>query len=464
VDPVTGIISTLAGSNVYGHSGDGGLAVNANLLGPVSVEVDTQHNLYVLEYDEPRLRKINASDGIINTIAGTGGIGFTGDGDLATLATFNYPTGTVLGFNGSIYIADISNNRVRKLTTTKPQTPELSEINVAMLPEFPCEGTELKFTATIINPGSQQQFQWYINNIPAGTNNATFTTTEAVTGDLVKCVYTSTHCSGEEVIESSEFPVLYGSGTTPSVSLTSTAAKVCPGESITISASVQNGTNVTYQWYKNDVAVGSNLPQFTYSPDVVNDMIRCDISSEGCGGGVISSETVSVGSYETPLVSVTPEQVSVRPGSTVELSANVVGPLSEFMWVTSEPLVDDNVLNVTTTPVVKSHPVIFVGKTIDGCLVKDTSNISIFIKMAMPNAFSPNRDGKNDVFRIPPDVTLQLEEFSVFDRWGKKIFTTSDITKGWTGEDAVSGTYVYMITGEIEGKKVLFKGTVVLTR
>jgi len=45
----------------------------------------------------------------------------------------------------------------------------------------------------------------------------------------------------------------------------------------------------------------------------------------------------------------------------------------------------------------------------------------------MPNAFTPNGDGKNDVFRIPPDATLNLEEFSIYDRWGAKIFSTKNV-------------------------------------
>ena len=62
------------------------------------------------------------------------------------------------------------------------------------------------------------------------------------------------------------------------------------------------------------------------------------------------------------------------------------------------------------------------------------------------------------------NVTFKLDEFSVFNRWGKKIFTTADISKGWTGYNADNGIYVYMITGTLEGKKTVFKGALVLAR
>jgi hypothetical protein len=68
------------------------------------------------------------------------------------------------------------------------------------------------------------------------------------------------------------------------------------------------------------------------------------------------------------------------------------------------------------------------------------------------------------VFRIPANVTFQLDEFSVFNRWGKKIFATTDISEGWDGNNAVNGTYVYMISGELDGKKTVFKGSFVLAR
>ncbi|MBN9384943.1 MAG: gliding motility-associated C-terminal domain-containing protein [Chitinophagaceae bacterium] len=86
----------------------------------------------------------------------------------------------------------------------------------------------------------------------------------------------------------------------------------------------------------------------------------------------------------------------------------------------------------------------------------------------MPSAFSPNGDGVNDVFRIPPGITLQLKEFSIFNRWGGRVFSSRDINKGWDGKidgrPAQTGTYAFIITGtDIKGS-VMVTGTVVLVR
>jgi gliding motility-associated-like protein len=464
IDAVTGIITTIAGSSVSAHSGDGGPAVSANLLDPVSVEIDNRRNVYILEYDAPRLRKIDANTGIITTVAGTGVNDFTGDGGLATLGSMYNPGGTGLGFNGAIYVADQQNNRIRKLHPNQIEPIVFSKIDIAGPPGEPCAGTAVTFTANVTNPGSLPKYEWYINNHVSGGNNATFVSPDVVEGDSVYCVYTSTHCGNEEIITSNKIPLHFASGEPAQVTISPSATKVCGGEHIVVTASVLNASSPVYQWYKNDQQVGSNSATFDYLPVSGNDKIRCEITTGGCVGGVTSSEEVSVGAYPLADVTVTPKQSTVPPGTSVALTANVSGSISGYTWLSVEGLLNDNTLSPTTTPVVNSHDVIFTGETAEGCVIRDTAKIYVFVKMVMPNAFSPNGDGINDEFRIPPNVTFQLDEFSVYNRWGKKIFSTADITKGWNGTNADNGTYVYFITGTLEGKKTVFKGPFLLAR
>ena len=464
IDAVTGIITTLAGSSVSAYSGDGGLAVNANLLDPVSVEIDNRRNIYVLEYDAPRLRKIDVNTGIISTVAGNGVNDFTGDGGLATLGSMHNPGGTGLGFNGAIYVADQQNNRIRKLHPNQIEPIVFSKINIAGPPGEPCIGTSVTFTAEITNAGSQPKYQWYINNHVSGGNTSTFISPDVVEGDSVYCVFTSTHCTDEEIITSSKVVVHFGSAEAPQIAITPSATKVCQGDLIEVTASVLNASSPVYQWYKNDQQVGNNSPTFGYLPLSADDKIRCDITTQGCSAGVTSSEEVTVGAYPTAEVNVTPEETTVAPGTVVALKANITGSISNYSWTSAEGLVNSNTLTPSTAPAINSHDVIFTGETADGCKIRDTAKIFVFVKMVMPNAFSPNGDGLNDIFRIPANVTFQLDEFSVYNRWGKKIFSTADITKGWNGDNADNGTYIYLITGVLEGKKTVFKGSFVLAR
>jgi len=112
----TGIITTVAGTGVAGYNGDGGLATAAQLTSPNGVSIDASGNFYLSDHDNQRIRKITASTGIITTVAGIGTAGFSGDGGLATLAEMNGPSGPpAIDASGNIYIADFRNHRVRKV-------------------------------------------------------------------------------------------------------------------------------------------------------------------------------------------------------------------------------------------------------------------------------------------------------------------------------------------------------------
>lgn len=111
-----GIYSTVAGNGIYGFSGDGGLATAAQLKNPWNVAVDAAGNVFIADNYENRIRKV-ATNGIITTIAGTGKGGFSGDGGLATAAKLMGPVAVLTDAAGNIYIADNANRRVRKITT-----------------------------------------------------------------------------------------------------------------------------------------------------------------------------------------------------------------------------------------------------------------------------------------------------------------------------------------------------------
>ena len=106
-----GIVSTVAGDGTFGYSGDGSWAVNAQMTAPVGVAVDSLGNLYITD-SSGVIRKVfpNAT---IATVAGNGGIGYSGDGGVATGATLNSPQGVAVTTGGLLYLADAGNNAVR---------------------------------------------------------------------------------------------------------------------------------------------------------------------------------------------------------------------------------------------------------------------------------------------------------------------------------------------------------------
>ncbi|MEW6158046.1 MAG: cadherin domain-containing protein [Verrucomicrobiota bacterium] len=111
-----GIISTVAGNGTSGFTGDGGPATEAAIRQPTDLVVDPAGNLFIALASEHRIRKVG-TDGIIQTIVGTGTVGFSGDGGLATAAELNTPLGISIDAAGNLLIADSSNNRIRKVTS-----------------------------------------------------------------------------------------------------------------------------------------------------------------------------------------------------------------------------------------------------------------------------------------------------------------------------------------------------------
>ncbi len=113
----SGIISTIAGTKVAGYSGDGGQATGAKMSFPVDLIIDKNGNIYFTDVKNYRVRKINSS-GIISTVAGTGIAGFSGDGGPATAANIGYSYYIALDKSGNLYIGDDSTARIRKVSTT----------------------------------------------------------------------------------------------------------------------------------------------------------------------------------------------------------------------------------------------------------------------------------------------------------------------------------------------------------
>jgi hypothetical protein len=114
------MIATIAGSGPSGYlqggvGGDGGLATSALLNEPSDVARDGSGNLYICDFNG-RIRKVSASTGMITTIAGTGVLGYSGDGGPATSAMLGLQVNIALDSRGNIYVADQLNNRVRKIS------------------------------------------------------------------------------------------------------------------------------------------------------------------------------------------------------------------------------------------------------------------------------------------------------------------------------------------------------------
>ena len=113
IDTATGIIDTVAGCGAEGYSGDGGPATRAQIASPHGTALDQHGNIYIADLKNDRIRRVDASTGTITTVAGTGEHGYSGDGGPATEAMLASPISVTVSGNGDLYIADHRNSRIR---------------------------------------------------------------------------------------------------------------------------------------------------------------------------------------------------------------------------------------------------------------------------------------------------------------------------------------------------------------
>jgi uncharacterized protein (TIGR03437 family) len=161
-----GVITTVAGIGIAGFSGDGGLAVNAQVGNPIAVAVDTVGNVYIAD-GSLRVRKLFLS-GLIATIAGNATRGYSGDGGSGPNATLNAPSALAINAAGSIWVADTLNNAVRLLQFTGSGTTVSAVTSGASLLNGPvAPGEVIVIWGSGLGPGQLALYQPDANgNVP----------------------------------------------------------------------------------------------------------------------------------------------------------------------------------------------------------------------------------------------------------------------------------------------------------
>jgi gliding motility-associated-like protein len=221
-------------------------------------------------------------------------------------------------------------------------------------------------------------------------------------------------------------------------SKSNTPVSVCPAQ-------------LPYHWNGNNYSAAGN-----YSVPFIN-TVGCD-----------SIAVLNLSVYPLPEVDISTLDSNILLGNTATIVATITGTYSSILW-TSPSGFTDNSTTIVVSPTSSTTYTIDVVSGSNDCSVDKTIAVSVYAPFHMPNAFTPNGDGLNGLFRIPPGMYIKLKNFAIYDRWGLKVFETDKITDGWNGEyDGVPqpmGGYVYVITGDdITGKSVVYKNSLLLIR
>jgi gliding motility-associated-like protein len=489
-------------------TGGGGSAPN-QLLNPSSIFLDAQGNMYVSDNGNNRIQKFTpgAADGI--TVAGGNGAG-TGANQ------FNGIEKVVADQKGYIYAADFGNNRVQKFPPGS--TGATNGITVAggngsgsaaNQFDFPdglyVDGVGNVYVSDQVNNRVQEWAPGAVSGVTVAGGNGQGGSQEqlyspkgiSVDGQgyvyiadafnnriqkwgmrpLIDTTYIPAQAGSYTAVVTdtagctmiSNAVVIYPTGVS-SVSIAASSTTICSGDTVIFTAAPSNGgASPAYQWLVNGIRTGTNSSRLTDNSLADGDSVNCILSSS-------QTCVLPAGAMDTLVMTVKPapsvypgNDTVIAPGSSVLLNPSVNGNILDWQWTPATGLNDPAEPRPLATPVSSTTYRLHVIAD-NGCTAAGKIDITVYYTLQMPGAFTPNGDGKNDIFRIPPSTRQKIGNFSVYDRYGQKVFMTANPSEGWDGnfhhQPSPSGAYIWSITYTdlLTGKKLAAQGTVLLIR
>jgi gliding motility-associated-like protein len=334
----------------------------------------------------------------------------------------------------------ISNNIIMKVMPLVAPSVTITASKTSI-----CQGSSVTFNAVPVNGGASPVYQWTKNGVPVASNKSTYMDASLTDGDLVNCAVTSdAACMALPSAVSNSIRVAVFKN--PIITLDKTST-LCSGASRQLDA----GDFTSYLW--NDGTTGRTLP---VSNTGMYYVVVTD--KNGCKG----SDTTVINEMLPLPKNFIPKDTSICSYGTIMLSAP--GGFKNYLW--------SNESNASFITV--NQPGAYSLQVTDYNLCTATETVMVTAKQCMtgfyiPNAFTPNNDGRNDVFKPMIFGNVIRYSFVIYNRWGQKVFESNDLLKGWNGTfqganpdaDVFMWICSYQFAGEnIEHKK----GTVVLMR
>lgn len=236
---------------------------------------------------------------------------------------------------------------------------------------------------------------------------------------------------------------------------------VCAQDSLLLGPLLANGTGtLSYLWSTGDttaqIPIGAQPGPQPFTLTLLDE--------RGCG----VTESVTVTSGPAVGVEASPNGL-IAAGQQVLLSATNDPLYSSYVWSPDSFLSTNTGVSVVASPPSSIEYCVEAADTL-GCVTEACIDIQVDRFVAIPNAFTPNGDGLNDVFRLPLNLPCaDIQRFQIFDRWGALLFEASDGLTGWdgtkAGKEVEIGSYIYVATGQCEDGRIRdYKGTVTVLR
>ena len=321
-------------------------------------------------------------------------------------------------------------------------------------PATQCAGTPLTFTPVPTNAGSAPTFRWYVNNTLVATS-PTYTSSTLAHGDVVRVevVPTAGFCATSLAVAS--VTVNLTPVTRPTVRIKSqTILPACSSTPVVLAVDSigSPGATMQYQWQVNGANVsGATSPTFSTSTLSNGQVVTLVVSTpSACGTLTSTSNALAISIIQNVEVSAGPEK-TIMEGESVELEGTANGPYP-VTWTPTQTLTfpGGNQLRPMASPTVTTTYTL--SAKVGYCAGESHITITVTPRLRIPNAFSPNGDGLDDAWEIDRIAEYPNSHVIVFNRWGIKLFETTNYSRSnqWNGtingQPAPVGTYYYLVT------------------
>lgn len=333
-----------------------------------------------------------------------------------------------------------------------------------------CAGAPVTFTALPTDGGNAPAFQWLLNGTPVATAGATYTSNTFANLDVISCAMTSdAACVINPIAFSNDIYMTVTPIVVPSVQITASATIICSDSTVVFTALPSDGgSHPDYQWMVDNQPAGADSAVYSSANLQDGDQISVTMTGSIYCSIPVTSNAIAMTVYPTPQITLTPDTI-VGPGSRILLNPIIIGQIVSYQWTPATALDNPAIADPEASPVITTTYQLKVA-TSEGCTASAKETVAVFYDLLMPNAFTPNGDGRNDVFRIPPSIPVTIIKFIVYNRWGGLVFATANAGTGWDGrldsKPQPAGTYVWMVEyyDPLTKKQAMKNGTVELIR
>ena len=331
----------------------------------------------------------------------------------------------------------------------------------------PCIGEDVQVTTTVTPSNPNYTYQWIPVNpndsLPLSSNSVSDPT--IITGfNFGTYEWTVIVSNPEGCVKTETFSVDIVQGFPPSISISGDTA-VCPGDSILLTVTeAGSNPNMSYTWSPSPPLTSTTGNQVWAVPTGTQDIYVTGVDNSGCD----DTDTFTISTDPVPNFSITADPNNGLSPLLVCFYANDPN-LTNQQWVFGDSTLVNGGDTVCHTFYQGTYLNQLYAENQYGCgayafvtVIVDTFVPSSFM---VPNVFSPNGDGYNDIFR--PVMEGNIVEFSgqVYNRWGKKVYEWTDPNGGWDGGDNSDGTYYYLIRAVADnGNEYNDEGTLTLVR